>query len=399
MKYFALGLLVALSLVSVPAAVAADGSQDPVELGFIKGFSWGWIGTRGEYASPAAAESLGKLADTGNQWVCIAFAGRMKTYDTPSIQFAADEPRMITDDELRRAIHLTREHGMRVILKPMVICDDDTWRAWIKFYRPVTDDERARGITGTIDPWQGMPQRLDGMVPDEEKWAQWWDDFSAFLLHYAAIAEDEHVPLLCLGCEMNSTERLEQRWRELIERIRGVYSGQLTYDVNHGREDQVAWWDAVDLVSVSAYYQVPPPAGETIEQAAEQTTPLSQIVAALEPSKDHLAKLSARTGKPILFIETGVTNVRGCARYPWAHPVEHLDSPLDQQEQVNYYQGMFEVFWDEPWFMGFCWWDWPARLYDRADAAQDRGFCVYGKEAEQTVRQWYAKPHAAVQGR
>ncbi len=378
-----------------PVALAAEPSHDPAELGFIKGFSWGWIGSRGDYAAPAAARSLQKLADTGNEWVCIAFGGRMETYDTPLIRFAADEPRMITDAELRRAIRLARENGMRVILKPMVICDDDTWRAWIKFYRPATDDERAQGKAGVLDPWQTTPQVLSGMVVDDEKWNQWWDSFSAFLVHYARIAEEEHVPLVCLGCEMNSTEESESRWRELIGKIRGVYSGQLTYDVNHGRENLVGWWDAVDLVSISAYYQVPPPAGESVDEAAKHTTPLAEIVASLEGRKAHLAKLSARVGKPILFIETGVTNVRGAARYPWAHPGEHLDSPLDAQEQVNYYQGMFQVFWDEPWFMGFCWWDWPARLYDRADAARDRGFCVYGKAAEETVREWYAKPRVA----
>lgn len=387
--------VVLLLVLTGPGALAAEPAPDPADLGFIKGFSWGWIGSRGEYAAPAAADSLQKLAATGNQWVCIAFAGRMKTYDTPSIQFAEAEPRMITDAELRHAIRLARENGMRVMLKPMVICDDDTWRAWIKFYRPLTDEEKAAGKTGVMDRWQGAPQMRAGMARDDTKWELWWKDFDAFLLHYAKIAEEEHVPLVCLGCEMNSTEEFEGNWRELIKRVRGVYSGRLTYDVNHGSEDNVHWWDAVDLVSISAYYQVPPPAGESIEQAVKHTTPLAQIVAALEPIKEQLAKLSARTGKPILFIETGVTNVRGCARYPWAHPSEHEGSPLDQQEQVNYYEGMFRVFWNEPWFMGFCWWDWPARLYNRAEAAENRGFCVYGKKAEETVRDWYARPPAA----
>jgi hypothetical protein len=393
MRILCLSLL--LLLVASPHGVAAEKTRDPADLGFIKGYSWGWIGSRGDYASPAAADSLRKLADTGTEWVCIAFAGRMKTYDTPSIQFADAEPRMITDDELRHAISLARDNGMKVMLKPMVICDDDTWRAWIKFYRPVTDQERAAGITGEMDPWQSSPQMKEGMVTDNQKWDLWWKDFSAFLLHYAAIAEEEHVPLLCLGCEMNSTEGFEDRWRDLIAQIRGVYSGQLTYDINHGGEDGLRWWDAVDIISISAYYQVPPPAGQTVDEAVKETTPLSQIVAALEPIRDRLAKLSARTHKPILFIETGVTNVRGCARYPWSHPGEHPGSPLDQQEQVNYYQGMSEVFWNEPWFMGFCWWDWPARLYDRADAANQRDFCVYGKQAEKTLRDWYAKPRAA----
>lgn len=102
-----------------------------------------------------------------------------------------------------------------------------------------------------------------------------------------------------------------------------------------------------------------------------------------------------RPRKPILFIETGVTNVRGCARYPWSHPDEKLGDPLDPQEQVNYYEAMFEAFWDEPWFLGFTWWDWPARLDPIEAAARHRGFCVYGQPAEDVVRAWYAKPRDA----
>src|SRR5262245_27334832 len=159
--------------------------------------------------------------------------------------------------------------------------------------------------------------------------------------------------MLCLGCEMNSTEEFDDRWRALIADVRNVYPGVLTYDVNHGRENQVPWWDAVDVISVSAYYQVPPPSGATIEEAIQQTTPKAEILAQFKANKQELANLSAKFNKPILFIETGVTNVRGCARYPWSHPDAQLGDPIDEQEQVNYYEAMFEAFWDEPWFLGF----------------------------------------------
>lgn len=390
-----LWLLAMVVLLAGGARLAAEERPDLESIGFVKGFSWGWIGSRGEYASPAAEESLRKLADTGTEWVCIAFAGRMTTHDTPEIRFADTEPRMVTDDEIRRAIDLAHAHGMKVILKPMVVCDDATWRAWIKFFRPVTDEEKAAGITGEFDPWSGTPQMRDGMVRDMQQWDRWWQDYSAFLVHYAKVADEKNVPVYCLGCEMNSTEEYEQRWRMLIEQIRNVYPGLLTYDINHGREDELKWWDAVDLISVSAYYQVPPAGGRPVEEAIQQTTSVEEIKDHLETIKDRLAQLSAEHKKPILFIETGVTNVRGCARYPWSHPDERSGTPLDEQEQANYYQAMSEVFWDEPWFMGFCWWDWPARLYDRSAAAENRGFCVYGKQAEDVLREWYAKPRAA----
>jgi hypothetical protein len=299
---------------------------------------------------------------------------------------------MVSDDEIRHAIDLARDNGLRVILKPVVNCDDQVWRAWIRFYRPVTDEERAQGITGEFDPWGEEPRRRDGYVKDMAKWETWWQNFGGFLIHYAHIAAEKEVEAVCLGCEMNSTEEFEARWRDLIARVRDVYGGQITYDVNHGREREVAWWDAVDFISTSAYYAVPPPQGVAVEEAILKTTSKSDIVAELERVKDELTAVSAKWQKPILFIETGVTNVRGCARYPWSHPYAEIESPLDETEQANYYEAMFEVFWEEPWFMGFAWWDWPARLYSRDRASANRGFSVYGKQAEEVVRAWYAKP-------
>jgi hypothetical protein len=93
----------------------------------------------------------------------------------------------------------------------------------------------------------------------------------------------------------------------------------------------------------------------------------------------------------------GCPNIRGCARYPWASPPDPAKDPTDDQEQVNFYTAMFETFNDEPWFMGYAWWDWPARLETRERFQQGRGFCVYGRPAEKVMRQWYAKERGAVE--
>jgi hypothetical protein len=379
-------------LVAWPATLSPALAVEPSSPGFVKGHSWGWTGARGSYLGDRAADSMHKLAETGANSVCISFATTMATPQTPQFRWAGDNPRMVTDNEIRHAIDLARKNHLKVILKPVINCDDGTWRAWVKFYRTVTPEEQAAGVEGELDPWADAPVMRPGEVRDLAKWDQWWACFRGFLLHYAKIAEEEHVEMLCLGCEMNSTEEFEDRWRDAIAEIRGVYRGALTYDVNHGRESQVAWWDAVDVISVSAYYAVPPREGVSEAEAIQATTSKEEIAAQLARNKEALKELSAKFDKPILFIETGVTNVRGCARYPWSHPDAKSGHPLDPQEQVNYYAAMFETFWDEPWFMGFAWWDWPARLYERDAAAEHRGFCVYGKPAEDIVRSWYAKP-------
>ncbi len=90
-----------------------------------------------------ATASMKKLAETGTEWVCIAFGANMKTFDTPEIRWGDSNPKMVTDEEIRHAIDLANQDGMKVILKPVVNPDDNVWRAEIKFSKPAADDDSA----------------------------------------------------------------------------------------------------------------------------------------------------------------------------------------------------------------------------------------------------------------
>ena len=67
----------------------------------------------------------------------------MKTFDTPGDRWGDSNLKMVTDDEIRHAIDLARENGMKVILKPVVNPDDNVWRAEIKFSKPAADDDQT----------------------------------------------------------------------------------------------------------------------------------------------------------------------------------------------------------------------------------------------------------------
>src|SRR5271167_3569330 len=109
------------------APLTADESRQSSLPGFIKGYTWGWVGSRGQYEGTGAARSMKLLAETGTQWVCITFGASMITSTTPEIRWADANPKMVTDDEIRHAIDLARENNMQVILKPVVNPDDNVW--------------------------------------------------------------------------------------------------------------------------------------------------------------------------------------------------------------------------------------------------------------------------------
>lgn len=376
------------------SVLATDDAQAEKPMGFVKGHSWGWTGGRGSYASPAAADSMRRLAETGADTVCIVYAANLPAFDDPKFTWGDANPRMVSDDEIRTAIGLARDNGLLVILKPTVNCADGTWRAWIRFHRDLTEAELQTGLTGVEDPWGEEPAFLKGRTHDREGWTVFWDRYQRFLLHYAKIASEEGAQAFCVGCEMSSTEEYAVEWRTAIAAVRTEFGGTLIYNVNHGREGRVPFWEDIDVMGISGYYPVVPPEGLAVEEAIKTTTSQEEIAIALVAAREELRSIHQRFKKPILFIEAGLTSVRGCSRYPWAHHDANPGSPIDQSEQANYYRAMFETFWDEPWFLGYAWWDWPARLYPAAEADRHRGFCVYGKQAEAVVREWYARARA-----
>ncbi len=356
----------------IPVQNESLSKSSPVSsVGFVKGFSWGWTGFRGQYDGPAPAESMQKLAATNANYICLAFGAEMETFDSPKILWSDANSEMVSDTEIRRAIQLARDNDLKIILKPVVNVRDGTWRSWIKF------------------------ENEDG-TKDLQAWDQWWKDFRAMLIHYAKIAQETNCEMLCLGCEMGATEDDEDRWRELIADIRKVYHGALTYNANWGSEEKLAWWDAVDVISISAYYPVGAGDDEPndwIEKGLHHVPASYSTVEVLKeqwlPYKEKLAAISAKHNRPILFIELGLGSAKGFSAAPWTH--HQPDAVYDGDEQRRYYQATMETFWDEPWFIGFTWWAWLPNLYTLEEAKSHTGFCIYGKPAEKLVTEWYGK--------
>jgi hypothetical protein len=343
-------LLFLLILVSTAHAQNVENERRP---GFIKGYTWGWTGTRGEYLGEKPEKSLQLLAATGTQWIALAFAGHMETKRSPHILYGSDNEMMVSDEEIRRAIRLAREHQFKIILKPVVNCNDGAWRAMIDF-------------------------------DDEKDWDKWWQSYEGFLLHYARIASETKCEMFCVGCEMRSTEQFVKRWRSLISEVRKTYNGLIVYNINHDDIDRVEWFDVLDIIGVSAYWPV----------ASKEDTSLDNMLASWKPIRQRLRELSAKSRKPILFMEIGMRSAATCSSMPWDW--EHQELPYDGDEQARYYEAALQSFWNnEPWFIGYCWWDWKAQLYDREEGKNNKDFCIYGKPAEEVLLKWYSKARNA----
>ena len=303
---------------------------------YVAGMTWGWTGVRGTWDAPAATDSMRRMAELGVNWTAIAYAAVQPTAQSTDVPFG-DAP-TVTDDEVVRAIRSAKALGLRVCLKPVVNVADGTWRAHIGFF--------------------------DQDVPGEPTWGEWFASYTGFIVHAARIAEAEGCEMLCIGCEMVRADAREAEWRALIDAVRAVYSGLVTYNCDKYQEDRLAWWDAVDVITSSGYY------------------PIDRWDAEL----DRIEAVVAASGRPFFFMEAGCPSRIGSPEKPndWALP----GSPSGA-EQLRYYEAMFAACDARPWMRGFMLWGWPPALYDEADAAANDDYCVYGKPAGEFVAARY----------
>lgn len=143
------------------------------------------------------------------EWIALNPFTYQPGISDPSV-FYGDAP---PDAHVVHAIGEAHRLGLKVMLKPHV---------WLR---------RA-----SADEWRGVI----GM-DTEADWQAWFTNYGKFVLHYAAMAEREHVALFCVGVELSRTaiER-EADWRSLIDQVRYRYSGAIVYAAN--------WWEEYDRV-------------------------------------------------------------------------------------------------------------------------------------------------------
>jgi hypothetical protein len=301
-----------------------------------------------EYTSSEGQASRAELASTGANWAGLIVTWYMGGPDSVSI--APDPQRTPTDAALIGAITDLHARGLRVMLKPHVDVQDGSWR-------------------GTIAP------RDPGA---------WFASYSAFLGHYAALAESQGVEMLAIGTELAtmSGAAYEPRWASIISETRSAFRGTLTYAANAvtaGDEfTSVSFWGQVDVVGLDAYAPLSDAATPTVAELVQGWTqnPNGEDIEAA------FSNLQRSVGKPVMFTELGYRSVQGAASRPWDFS---LNGPSDTSVQANAYEAAFEVWSKETaWFQGIFWWDWAVPV----PATGDEDYTPRDKPAEAVLQRW-----------
>jgi hypothetical protein len=226
--------------------------------------------------------------------------------------------------------------------------------------------------TGTDLYWRGN-------IKPAQRWL-WLRNYGRLIGQWADMAHDLGVSLLCVGSEFNSLDTTPNAWRVIIANVRSRFDGKLTYSANWDHIDEIGFWNDLDIVGMTGYFELTKKDRPTVEE----------LVAAWKPIKDRLLALQARVRKPILFTEVGYPAQTGANRQPWNYFLyrEQKTAEPDAQEQADCFRALFKS-WAEapPTFKGMYIWNW----WRHEDPKTDLGYSVFGRPAQSVIREHFTQ--------
>ena len=113
-------------------------------------------------------------------------------------------------------------------------------------------------------------------------------------------------------------ELIHDRWNDVIDAVRAVYDGKLTYAANFDAYQDVAFWDKLDVMGVNAYFQLKP----NIDDSLDDEEMLALFTRRWEAILGKMARFQNKhgiEGMPIVFTELGYTFRKHSTVEPWAH--------------------------------------------------------------------------------
>ncbi len=292
-----------------------------------------------------------EIARTGANTVCLTVTGLQ---DNAGAEHITTKPsRTPTDERLARLIAHAHKQGLQVILMPLVLLENARGGEW----------------RGKIDP-----------AKDGHAWDVWWKDYNTFILHYAQLAQEAGVEMFMVGSELISTEKQPQQWTALISQVRQVYHGLLSYSANWDHYKAVGFWDKLDAVGLTSYYELSNKPNPTVEELTEAWKPIKQQILAWQ----------AKVNRPVLFTELGWPNQKTAAQFAW----DYYRSPKDPDPALQRacFESFFRTWADEKALAGYVIWEWRTSLAQKTDPNSDTGYCPKDKPAMDLIGGYFRAP-------
>ncbi|WP_109302461.1 glycoside hydrolase [Aquimarina sp. AU474] len=293
------------------------------------------------------AKAIQPVVAVHANWAAVMPFGFLKNLETPTVTFNIErqwwgERR----DGAKRTIELLNEKGIKVMLKPQIW----VWRG---------------EFTGNIK------------MNSEENWQVFEKSYEEFIMLYAKLAQEMNVPVLCIGTELHTFAQTRPKfWSEVIQKIRLIYNGKLTYAENWDQFDNVPFWDQLDYIGIDAYFPV----------SQSQTPSVEEFKLGWQKHKSEIIALKDKIEKPVLFTEYGYRSIHYTGKEPWDS--SRSEGKVNLKAQNNALTALYQEFWNESWFAGGFLWKW-YHNHEEVGGEKNNRFTIQNKPAENVVRTIY----------
>lgn len=211
----------------------------------------------------------------------------------------------------------------------------------------------------------------------EDKWRELEQSYEDFILVFAAIAEQINAEIFCIGTELEQfVKNRPEYWRKLIEKIRKVYSGKLTYAANWDEFKRIDLWNRLDFIGIDAYFPL-----------SDQKSPsIEDFEKGWQPHKNEVVEVQSKFNKPVLFTEYGYRSVDFVGKEPWN--LDKIEGSVNLANQEKALQALYNQFWKEDWFAGGFVWKW-FHNHKKVGGQKNNRFTPQNKPAELTIKKMY----------
>lgn len=299
-------MLVTVAEVLRPSRGAASDTQETVRGVIISTHTDG-----SDWSSPAMRSTMEDIRELGADWVSIHPYGWIRA--NGAVRFHEFNP----------------DHPPAYIVRPI-------------------EDAHALGLKILIKPhigYWGSPFSHRGAIHfrSEVAWDRFFGDYKRWITHLAEACRGADA--FVVGTELDSTLEHEDRWRDVIAEVRKRTRMPLTYAANWSSYRNVAFWDALDVIGIQAYFPL-----------TEHPDPDSMsIVSGWESVMTELRDFAHGQNRKIAFTELGYNRSYAAPVEPWAYRVDGNDA---ERVQVRCLRIALQAVEREPTVVAVFLWKW-----------------------------------------
>ncbi len=186
---------------------------------------------------------------------------------------------------------------------------DGTPPQWLS--RPIAEAHKLGlkiCITPHIAPWRaGWDWRGEITFETKAQWDKFFTDYERWITQLARYCKEADG--FTVGSELDQTLAGRERdWRRIIASVRAETDAPLTYAANWPDYQRVKFWDALDVISISAYFPVAN--HDRMPTAAELDKSWRRI-------KAEVLAYAATQYRRVIFMELGYDHSLRAAIEPW----------------------------------------------------------------------------------